>query len=133
MTYTIIGAALKTKVEGVAGLAVSYNYEPKELEKYPAATIMAVGHSNGFSDLQANKRTFNFAIRVYYRTAEADTAESIVRSIVDSIISAVETDVTLGGTCDIAIPTSSTWGWGEREVPVRYCQINVSAQKRVAR
>lgn len=133
MTYVTIAAGIKTLLDTVDGLAVVYDHEAKELANYPAATITAAGHENSFADLQANKRMYSFYIRVYYRTADADTAESAVRTIVDDIIAAIEADVTLSGTCDYAMPTRSTWAYVEREVPLRYAQITVQAKTRVAR
>lgn len=133
MTYTAIAAGIKNILDGVTGLAVAYDYEPKELGQYPAATLTALSHADTFADLAANSREFTFAIRVYYRTEDAASAESVVRGIVDDIIAAIESDVTLGGVCNWAKPTGGTWAFGEREVPVRYCQITLTARIRVMR
>lgn len=131
MGYETIAGSLENIINSVDGVAVVYDHEAKELGKYPAVTIIAMGHQNEYNDLQANKHSYNFAIRVYYRTDDAATAESTVRGIVDAIIEAVETDTTLSGACDFARPTSSTWAFGEREVPVRFAQVNVTARLRV--
>lgn len=133
MTYTAIAGGIKNILDGVTGLAVAYDHEPKELLQYPAATLTALSHADAFADLAANNREFVFTIRVYYRTEDASSAERVVRSIVDDIIAAIESDVTLRGTCDYAKPTGGTWAFGEREVPVRYCQITIAAKKRVMR
>jgi hypothetical protein len=133
MSYVSITAQLKAILEAVTGLNEVYDYEPKELLKYPCATITAQSHQNLFNDTAANRRQYTFTIRCFYRTDDAATAESTLQGIADSVISAIETNVTLNGACDFARPTASKWLYAERELPMRIVEITIEAVKRVNR
>jgi|SRR3990172_39566 len=127
MGYTTIGQALFDILDALVGsaLKIAYNYEPKTLEKYPSATVVALSHSNVYNDTAANRREMVFTIRIYYRTEETDY-ENAMRASVDTIIESIEADPTLGGACDFAEPTESRWLFQEREVPVRVCEMTIN-------
>lgn len=132
MTYVAIADKLKTILTGITAIKKLYDYEAKELGGFPAATITSQGHRDSFRDQVGNRREFNFAIYLYYRTEDAATGESVMREIVDAVMAAIEADTTLSGSCDWARPSEATWGYTEREVPVRYAKIMITAVKRVA-
>ena len=131
MGYVSIANQLEVILSAITGVNVVYDHEPKLLEKYPAATIIASAHKDSFKDLQANKREFTFVVRLYYRTEDAATGESVMRTNVDAVIGAIEGNATLNGACDWAKPSEATWGYTERDVPLRYAQITVTAVVRV--
>ena len=133
MTYLTISAQIVTMLNTISDFNAVYDSEKKELEKYPCATVTALSHENEFADTHHNIRRFNFNVRVYYRTADIDLSEGIMQGEVDNVIATIEADPTINGSCDFAVPTSSRWGWAEREVPVRYCEITISAQVRLLR
>lgn len=133
MSYVSIVAQIKTLLLTIAEINIVYDYEPKELVKYPCTTVTATGHNNEFGDLAANKRRFLFTIRCYTRTDSASDAETILRTVADKVIEKIENNVTLGGSCDWARPTEGRWSYQEREVPVRVCEMTIEAVKRVNR
>lgn len=134
MSYISLNTALQTKLATIAGLTV-FGKEPKQVGTYPAAAVSALSHTNAFEDLASNKRMYTFIIRFYFRTDEANDPdyEAILEGIVDSAITAIEHDVTLGGACDWAKPTNAKWAYGEKEVPVRVCELTVEMITRVIR
>jgi len=132
MSYETIGLAIYTLLGNITEIDQVFNYEPNELKKYPCTTVSALEHTNEFSDLAANRREYHFIIRVYFRRDMADY-EVIMRKVIDQIITEFETDSSLGGACDFAQPTESKWLFQEREVPVRVCEVTISAIKRVNR
>lgn len=133
MSYVSLGSALTTILESISDINAVYNHEPKELKDYPAVTVTALRHQDTFSDTAANKRVFTFNIRVYFRTDVEQDAESVLRGIVDQIISAIESNVTLSGACDFARPTEAVWDYQERELPVRVAVLSVECVKRINR
>lgn len=133
MTYVSIGSQLKGILDSISEFNVVYEYEEKELAKYPAATITALSHTDEFNDTAANNRVFTFNIRLYFRTDTEEDAESILRDLTDKVIVAVENDVTLDNTVDFARPTGARWLFQEREVPVRVVEVTIEVVKRVAR
>lgn len=133
MSYVSIAAQLVNILQGVSDLVTVYNHEPKELKDYPCATVTAASHKDAFSDTAANRRVYLFTIRLYFRTDVAQDAETVLRSLADSIISAIESNVTLNGACDFAKPTEGAWDYQEREVPVRVCILTIECNKRINR
>jgi hypothetical protein len=133
MSYESIKTQLVATVSTVNLLNHVYDHEPKEIAKYPAATVTAVGHRNKEYDTSANRRVFQFHVRCYYRTEDAQSAETELIKVADALISAIESNYTLGGSCDRCEATEGRWYFVERELPVRYFEILVSAIKRVNR
>lgn len=133
MSYVSLASALVNILSNISSIVAIYSYEPKELKDYPAATVTALRHQDTFLDTAANKRVFTFNIRVYFRTDVEQDAESILRGIVDQIISAIESNVTLSGACDFARPTEAVWDYQERELPVRVAVLSVECVKRINR
>ena len=131
--YTDIGTALKTLLETISDFEVVYGDEKKELLKYPCATVTALAHNNEFIDTHHNTRHYQFSVRLYYRNDTSIDAENILRALADEVITTVEGDPTLSGACDFAQPLEGTWTWAEREVPVRVCDITISARVRQLR
>lgn len=133
MGYVSITNALVTILQTVTELQIVYGYEPKLLNKFPSATVTALTHKNVFEDLAANKRTYQHKITLYYRTDVAQDAESVLQKTADSVITAIEADVTLGGVVDYSEPSDGKWMYQQREVPVRLVEITVSSIQRVNR
>jgi len=136
MSYVSIGTQIKAILDGVSGLNAVFNYNEKAIDKWPAAIIVASSHSNKFSDLAANQRDFTFKVYMFHPTNTAtsdEDAEGILRALADAVITAIEGNVTLNGACDWASPTVGTWGYDQREVPVRYVELTIVARKRVNR
>lgn len=133
MSYTSIGTQIKSVVSGISDFNVIYGYEPKELLKYPSATITASSHADSFVTTSSNQRIYRFNVRLYYRTDTAEDAEGILRDLADQVIVALEANPTLSGSCDFARPISGNWIYQEREVPVRVVEIVIECLVRMAR
>ena len=133
MTYVNIAAELVAILNTITEFNAVYNYEKKELEKYPCATVTALSHSDEFADTSSNQRTFRFSIRLYYRTDTEQDAETILRDLVDKVIVAIEAKPRLNNVVDFARPIDATWDYTERELPVRYCAITIECLTRLPR
>ena len=133
MSYSSIGTQIKTVLLTISDFNLVYGYEPKELLKYPCATVTASSHADIFATTASNQRTFKFDIRLYFRTDTAEDAEGILRDLADQVIVAFEANPTLNGSCDFARPISGNWLFQEREVPVRVVEIVIECLKRLNR
>lgn len=133
MSYVEISEGIVNLLDTIPEIAAVYDHEPKELKSYPCVTVSAFEHDNEFHDLAANKRRYSFLIRAYFRTDNAQDAETVLRTIADNIVSTIESNIRLQNSCDFASPTKARWGYVEREVPVRYVEITIDAFKRVLR
>lgn len=134
MTYAGLLTALQATLSTVTGLTVSIG-EKKALGTFPYACISNLNHDNEFKDLAGNKRQYQFVIRFYYRTDNTNDPDFEIKlaTVVDSVISILEHEVTLGGVCDFATPSKGNWTYGEKEVPVRICEIKITANGRILR
>lgn len=133
MSYVSIAAAIIAKLQTVTELEQVFSHEPKELAKFPCATVTALSHVDTFADTAANQRAFTFIIRLYFRTDVAQDAETILRNVADKVIAKIESDVTLNGTCDFARPSEGNWLYQTREVPVRVVEVTIECLKRLNR
>jgi|WetSurSiteA1Bulk_404760.scaffolds.fasta_scaffold76058_3 hypothetical protein len=133
MSYSSIGSAIYSTLQGITDFNQVYNYEPKELLKYPCGTVTATSHSDTFSSTASNQRIFRFTIRLYFRTDTAQDAEGVLRDLADQVISTIEANTSLSGSCDFARPISGNWAYQEREVPVRVVEIVIECLKRLPR
>lgn len=133
MTYVSIASGITAKLQTVTELEQVYNHEPKELAKFPCATVTAFSHTDVFADTAANTRQFTFMIRLYFRTDVAQDAETVLRVVADKVIEKIESDITLNDSCDFARPSEGKWLFQQREVPVRVVEITVEALRRLNR
>jgi hypothetical protein len=134
MSYITIGTALYNKINGIkaaAGIAVVYGQNEKSLAQYPAVTISAQGHESNFSDTAANMRIYTFMVRLFVRLEVDSTAETQIRTVLDSIVTSLEGDTTLSGACDWTEPADVTISEQNVEIPVKMCDMTVKCYKRV--
>jgi hypothetical protein len=132
--YKLIGdqifAIMQTLINNFSGF---YNYEPKELKDYPAVTVSALGHTNDPYDTAGNKREYSFMVRCYTRTDDSSFGEDSMRQCLDSVITALEGNISLNSTCDFNKATKGRVFYQEREIPVRVGEVTIVAVKRVNR
>lgn len=134
MSYVSIAAQIKVILQTITEINVVYDYNEKQLDKFPAVTISMAGHDNEFGDLAANKRIYRFFVRLYVRSDSDSDAERILRIIADKVIEKIENNVTLNSSCDFANPTrASPPTFLEREIPVYMLEMTVEVRKRVNR
>lgn len=128
--YYDIANGIKTILDTVTELKAVYANEPDLLEKYPAAAVLTRGHRDSVHDTAANRRNYIFNIRIYYRADILEDAENILRKVVDKVLSALEADITLGGTCDFHQATNGDWDYANKDVPVRVAVLTIEATVR---
>ncbi len=133
--YKPIKDAIVTILGTVSSLNVVYGKEEKAIKKFPAATVSAKEHTAELHDSVANLKTYYHFIRLYFRTDETNDAdyEDILESVADSVITALEHDLTLGGVVDWSLPTSGVWKYGDKETNVRILEITLASRARVVR
>ncbi len=120
-----------------ATLKVVYSKEEKKLENFPAACVSYVGHTAELHDSVSNRKHYQHYVRVYFRTDETNDPdyEDVLGAVADTVIQALEHDLTLGGVVDWSLPTSGRWLASPtiKETPVRYLELIVKSEARVIR
>lgn len=101
-----IRIAIKNKLQSVSSIAFVYSFHTADLEGYPAATFDLSEIENEFLTNKENLRTFSIKIVLYQEITEKglDAAEIILNNVADAVVSAIESDLTLGGTVDWCEP-----------------------------
>lgn len=133
MSYSLISAQIKSILDGISSISVVYGYEAKELAEYPAATVSVLGHNNDFYDTGNNRIDYQFVIRIYSRLADASDGETKIMTVADDLITQLNSNLTLNGTCDWSRVSAGKAFYAEREIPVRGMEFTLVATKRVSR
>ncbi len=134
--YSTIITAIDTIIATISGVKEHYTYEPQQFTKYPAVTIVPVGHEESYLSLRDTRRIYTFIIRVYGQMDNTRTDTQItIRDLVDSIIDTVglQSNVTLGGTCDYSELTTANFKFITRESSLFVGEITLKVQKSYAR
>lgn len=136
--------AIKDQIVSILGtvgsLNIVYSKEAKALNDggYPAATVQAKSHGNEFYTVGpggSNKRSYQHYIRVYFRTDEKNDPdyEDVLTATVDDVTVAFDQNVQLNGIVDFSVLSSGDWKDGQKENPVRYCELVLMSTVRVNR
>lgn len=134
MSYTNISKQIIEVLKTVNGLNAVYEHNEKNSEKFPYAIVLPESHDDTFNDTSSNVRSFTFNIFIIATTTDAQDSERIMRVLVDDVISKLEGNVKLNNSCDYSMPSSGRWGYSvDRNPPIRYCNITLTARKRVVR
>jgi hypothetical protein len=133
-SYSSISSAIATIVNGVSGLDAVYTYDPQAMgTDTVVAAIVAAKHKDKFIDTAHNERKYYFYIYLYAAMDQNNTWESTLETIADEVIAAIESNITLSGACNFALPTSSKWYEGKKDVNIRICRIKIVTKTRVLR
>ncbi len=133
--YKPIKDAIVAILSTVSELKAVYGKEEKAIKQFPAACISAKEHQAELHDTVANLKSYQHYVRLYFRTDERNDPdyEDVLEITADAVITALEHDLTLGGTVDWAMPTSGLWRNVEKETPVRMLELVVTSKARVVR
>lgn len=121
------------KMQAISGIDPQYvfDYENAEMNGFPWVTVVLNDFVGEFVTNAQNLRTYNFTIRVYQEISShlygADNGEQRLRTLGDSIISALDADYRLGNRCIYSNPISARYGWLQ-DRPVRTFEITLEAK-----
>lgn len=112
MSFTTLKTAIKTKLDSVAELQNAYDYHATDLTGFPCATFEPSGNENVIFTNTDNYRSYAFDLVIYqeFDKTTRQNAVNILAQAVDAVISAFDSDITLGGVCDLLTPLPSSWG-----------------------
>lgn len=123
---------LETLVPGVGPLAVVYDHHPNTIERYPAATVTALGHKNAVQTLGAggmNRRAYQYTIRLWYRLADDDSAEIALQDATDQVLELLEAHVVEQGIWNRLMPTEAVFRPAENAEGVLVSEITVTIER----
>ncbi len=132
MGYKTIKDQIVAILQTVTELEVVYGKDEKALKLFPSACVSAKEHTSRFYTVGSggrNERQYQHYVRLYFRTDEVNDPdyEDILESVADKVVQAFESNITLNGVCNWAIPTSGIWRFGEKESPVRIFELVIAS------
>jgi hypothetical protein len=129
-----IKTKIKSKLKGLSGVAEVNGYEKIGFNSVPAVNVTMAGNDSEFWSVASNQRGYNFKLRVFinFGSIDKEDAEDTLGEVVDSILDAFDTDITLGGTALFLRAAPSAWGYIEGEEGFfRTADINLQAIKNI--
>lgn len=116
--FTTLVAKLVTHCQAVTELSQAnqvFDHEPslEEITTDPFATVCESGNESAFASTSENRRTYAYTIRVFVerRSQGADTADSVLRSILTSLLNRLDDDYTLSSSVLTSRAAPSSWGY----------------------
>ena len=112
MSLTALDAAILAKLQAISALQVVQNEFSFELSGYPAVTFETTEGENEPYTNRDNLRSRNYEIVVHHEmwTRGRSFARASLEALVETIIAAFDSDLSLGGTCHFTRPV--TWKFG---------------------
>ena len=125
--FTTIRTAIKTKLNTLTGtgqpIAFVYPVHKAKIKGYPAITFEPSDMESDFATTVENQRVYIFRIAIHQEIEKVGEEKStdILTNAVDKVITAFDTDITLGGAVDFlnAVPVA----WGEYKAGVGMVKI----------
>ena len=108
--FTSIRAKIKAKLDTISELAFVFDHHRDVVDGFPVAIFDIIESDNEFLTNAENLRQYTFAIMVYAETETKSVKEAtdILDTVSDSIVTAFESDVTLGGEVDWCLALTGT-------------------------
>lgn len=130
-----LSSAIVTIIRTSANIdsAAVFDYAKSKMENYPCITVTPYENAEPqFADTSRNRRTYNFAIRVYQERQDQNESDSerIMRTLVDELISLFDANVYLDDHLNgrgFARPIPSVWKFVQGEqANTRMAEIIIS-------
>lgn len=131
-----IRAAIKSVIDTLTKVQVSYTYERSTFEGFPAVIIAPSENEADYGSTQKDRLVFIFKIRVFYPIpdeGEHSDAETALEEVVDEVLTKFKSRSALGSACDWVEPAPGSWYYEERgEGVYRVAEISLRCVKYVA-
>lgn len=97
MSVAAIRTAIKTTLDTIEAFKNVHKYEPKDYKSLPAASIFFDGFEQADESMANNQMTYRFMVRVAVAlNKNADEAQTELDTLIDTVVSTVARDRTLG-------------------------------------
>ena len=97
MTVAAIRAAIKSNLSSVS--AEPYDFERKNTPATPTVTVSWPDNLDP-APVQGTGRDITIPVRVEVPWGDDESSDALLESLMDAVVSAIESDRTLGGACD---------------------------------
>ena len=130
-----LSAAIVTTLKTVTGLHNEvYDYHPAEFTRFPTAVVVGAGHDEEIADNARDLRLYHYDIIVYHSRSKdgfgTSAAETARRTLEDSILTALDANQTLTGTCLWSRVRTGGWNYSS-DLSLLYFILNLTAYQHV--
>jgi hypothetical protein len=126
--YSSIKTAIKTNLEAITGIKNVYGYEKGDLNGYPSAVVILEAIDCGYETNTEDERKYTFKVKIYQEfdadALGAETAESTMEALIDTVIAKFEDDWDLGGLCH-RVNIKGIAGYADRGVSTRVLEFTI--------
>lgn len=127
--YSDIKNAIKAHLSAVTGIKNVYGYEKGNLDGYPSAVVTLESIDCEFNSTTEDERKYSFKVKIYQEMEDdalgAETAESTMEALIDTIIAKYENDWDLGGLCH-KVNITGIAGYADRGVNTRVLEFTIN-------
>jgi hypothetical protein len=126
--YSTIKSAIKTHIEAITGIKNVYGYEKGDLNGYPSAVVTLEGINCEYSTTREDERKYTFKVKIFQELdadgVGAETAESTMEALIDTVLGRFEDDWDLGGNC-YKVNIKGITGYVDRGVNTRVLEFTI--------
>lgn len=111
----VLSNEIKSKLQGITGIANVYDFAWIDFDGFPAATITPSGFESDYQTDKNNIRKYIFTVRLFHKidvisemTNERDQVQEafrVMRGLIDTVVDGFDRDETLTG---ISLPAGKT-------------------------
>lgn len=101
------------------------SFPVKEKASYPWAAVYPDETREQIFDTVTDLSEYSFAVRIADRNDGAETTESTLRSLVDSVLAALRQVSNLPSGA-VRAEFAVKWGWEDAEIPLRVVEVRVT-------
>lgn len=124
--------ALFAKLSSIESIKEVYKFTAGNFTNYPVALIVGSENVSERESTNHIKKTYTFKVRILQEVNEEargkEDGEDIINQVFDDIDDAIDTDDTLGGSCD-DVNIRSVFAWEDRELLMRAVDIDITCVK----
>jgi hypothetical protein len=127
--YSSIKNAIKAHITAITGINNVYGYEKGDLDGYPSAVVVLESIDCGYETNTEDERKYSFKVKIYQELdadgVGAETAETTMEALIDTVIAKFEDDWDLGGLCH-KVNINGIAGYTDRGINSRVLEFTVN-------
>jgi hypothetical protein len=127
--YSNIKNAIKALLTAITTIKNVYGYEKGNLDGYPSAVVTLESIECVYETNNEDERKYAFKVKVYQEMVDdalgAETAETTIEALIDTVLGKFENDYTLGGLCH-KVNINGVAGYVDRGINMRVLEFTVN-------
>ena len=127
--YSNIKNAIKAILTAITTIKYVYGYEKGSLDGYPSAVVTLEGMECVYETNNEDERKYIFKVKILQEMVDdgvgAETAETTIEALIDTVLGKFEDDFTLGGLCH-KVNINGVAGYVDRGINMRVLEFTLN-------